>query len=540
MPNPVVIFEGTGGRATDHTLFGQVKKSIVNHADNVLHIDGVGANNRNYNPAQWHKTLWGRGWKNSANSAFEWLKGKLGDNPFMEVNLLGFSRGAVTAIALAWKLNKYLLNPSGTQVPVNIFAFDPIPGGQRDFQNAEDVVNAKGEDVTFNAYARNNLPPNVVRYYTVLFEGSKIKGPKCFWTPINPMGGKERKEIFLPGTHTGKNTKGTYYIIYSFIEEFCEKSKIIDNFEPFEGCVLVECYSEILHYAYFNNSAQSTFRNNIFVGRNRYRDHLFFVNNHHYDKFKEEFPKLADALNQFDSNVSIKPIDFNDIDCLDNIVTNEKHYHFTNLILFQNYLNFSPDYKNWAFCKYLSKADHAKGEALETYAFYRCDSLLVTPVHAAVKNAAISKLKLSYGNASLGRDDIPKMKDISEAEFKRVTKLSFLDQRKDQVKEVDNMLKLYENPERTKNQKERLIVAIALQVEEHLLTKPKSNRRNGVLALAAKILEKENVGGGRNSSDGNNLSSLSPNSSEDGELKRSSGTVVDNSIKNRNTGNFGN
>ena len=164
----------------------------------------------------------------------------------------------------------------------------------------------------------------------------------------------------------------------------------------------------------------------------------------------------------------------------------------------------------------------------------------MTPVHAAVKNAAISKLKLSYGNASLGRDDIPKMKDISEAEFKRVTKLSFLDQRKDQVKEVDNMLKLYEHPERTKNQKERLIVAIALQVEEHLLTKPTSNRRNGVLALAAKILEKENVGGGRNSSDGNNLSSLSPNSSEDGELKRSSGTVVDNSIKNRNTGNFGN
>ena len=526
MPNPVVIFEGTGCRATDSTLFGIVKQNIVNHADNVLHIDGVGANNRNYNPAQWHKTLWGRGWKNSANSAFEWLNGKLKDNSSMEVNLLGFSRGAVTAIALAWKLNKYLLNSRGTQVPVNIFAFDPIPGGQRDFQNAEDVVNSKGEDVTFNAYARNNLPPNVVRYYTVLFEGSKINGPKCFWTPINPMGGKERKEIFLPGTHTEGYTKGTFNIICSFIEEFCEKSKIIEKFEPYEGCVLVEYYSEILHCAYLNNSAQSTFRNNIFRGRNRYRDHLFFVNNHHYDLFKEEFPKLADALNQFNSNVSIKPIDFNDIEELKNIVTNEKHYHFTNLILFQNYLNFSPDYKNWAFCKYLPEADHAKGEALETYALYRCDSLLVTPVHAEVKNEAISKLKVSYGKASLGRNNIPKMKDITEAEFKRVTKLSFLDQRKDQVKEVDNMLKLYENPERTKNQKERLIVAIALQVEEHLLTKPTSNRRNGVLALAAKILEKENVGGGRNSS-------------EVGELKRSSGTVVDNSIKNRNTGNFG-
>ena len=353
------------------------------------------------------------------------------------------------------------------------------------------------------------------------------------------MGGKERKEIFLPGTHTGKNTRGAQCLVYSFIHKFCAKSNIKTNFPPFRDYELLDNYSEILHYAYFNNSAQSTFRNDIFRGRNRYRDHLFFVNEHHYDIFKEEYPKLADALNQFDSNVSIRPIDFNGIEELKNIITAKNLFRFTKIILFQNYLNFSPDYKNWAFCKYLSEADHAKGEALETYALYRCDSLLVTPVHAAVKNEAISKLKVSYGKASLGRNNIPKMKDISEAEFKRVTKLSFLDQRKDQVKEVDNMLKLYENPERTKNQKERLIVAIALQVEEHLLTKPTSNRRNGVLALAAKILEKENVGGVRNSSDGNNLSSLSPNSSEIGELKRSSGTVFDNSIKNRNTGNFG-
>ena len=537
MQNPVVLFEGTGCRATDDTLFGFIKRSI--HGNNVLHLDGAGANNSGLNPAQWHKQIYGRGWKNSANSAFEWLKGKLGDNPFMEVNLLGFSRGAVTAIALAWKLNKYLLNPRGTQVCVNIFAFDPIPGGQRDFKNAEDVVNSKGEDVTFNAYARNSLPPNVFRYYTILYEGSKINGPKCFWTPINPMGGKERKEIFLPGTHTGKNTRGAQCLVYSFIHKFCAKSNIKTNFPPFQDYELLDNYSEILHYAYFNNSAQSTFRNDIFRGRNRYRDHLFFVNEHHYDIFKEEYPKLADALNQFDSNVSIRPIDFYGIEELKNIITAKNLFRFTKIILFQNYLNFSPDYKNWAFCKYLSEADHAKGEALETYALYRCDSLLVTPVHAAVKNEAISKLKVSYGKASLGRNNIPKMKDISEAEFKRVTKLSFLDQRKDQVKEVDNMLKLYENPERTKNQKERLIVAIALQVEEHLLTKPTSNRRNGVLALAAKILEKENVGGVRNSSDGNNLSSLSPNSSEIGELKRSSGTVFDNSIKNRNTGNFG-
>ena len=543
MPNPVVIFEGTGGRATDNTFFGFVKSQIPNNKDNVYYVDGVGANNRDINPAQWHKTIWGRGWKKRANSAFEWLQDKLNDNPFMQVNLMGFSRGAVTAIALAWKLNKYLKRPNLLPVPVNIFAWDPIPGGQRDFKNAEDVVNDKGEAATFNALARVRLPPNVYRYHTILFEGSKITfSPKSFWTPINPQGGTDRKEFFFPGIHTGIATQGFKYLAFAFIKDFLAKSnvKINYNFTDYE---FIDYYSEILRFAYSNKSAQSDFRNNIFPGKNLFRDHLFFVNENHFNIFKGTFPNLAEALEEYVSPASVKAKDFNQTEELETICRYSEgaddYLKNTNTILFQNNLKFSANHKNWAFCKYISRADHASGEALETYAYYKCDSLLVTPVHAMVKKAAMDKLSHAYNQAAKGQ--VPQIRSISGAEFKRVTKLTFLDARKDQVKEVDGLLDLYDK-QATKNQKERLIVAIALQLEEHLRTKPRSDRRNGVLALAQKILEESGVGAGRNSSGGSQRSSLGRNSSEaGGELFRSSGVVGDNSIKsgNRNTGNFG-
>ncbi|MFN5288984.1 MAG: hypothetical protein ACK5E4_02705 [Planctomycetia bacterium] len=539
MLNPVVIFEGTGGRAADNTFFGFVKSQIPNNTDNVYYVDGVGANNWGINPAQWHKTIWGRGWKKRANSAFEWLQNKLKDNPFMQVNLMGFSRGAVTAIALAWKLNKYFKSPTGRSVALNIFAWDPIPGGQRDFKNAEDVVNDRGEAARFNALARFQLPPNVLRYHTILFEGSKTTWtPKSFWTPINPQGGQDRKEFFFPGIHTEGRPQGLQYLAFALIKDFLAKSniKISYNFTYYD---FIDYYSEILRFAYSNKSAQSDFRNNIFPGKNPFRDHLFFVNQNHFSIFKETFPNLAEALAEYGSSASIKAKDFNHTEELETIKEEDDLLKNTNTILFQNNLKFSANHKNWAFCKYISRPDHASGEALETYAYYRCDSLLVTPVHAAVKKAAMDKLSQVYNQAAKGQ--VPQMKDISEAEFKRVTKLTFLDSRKDQVKEVDNMLRLYENPQRTLNEKARLIVAIALQVEEHLRTKLTSDRRNGVLALAAKILEESGLSVGRNSSGGNNRSSLGRNSSEAGGLFRSSGEVANNSIKsgNRSTGTFG-
>jgi hypothetical protein len=496
MPNPVVIFEGTGARVGDSKVFNEIHDQIINQ-DNLCHIDGVGSI-KSISCKFIHQSLWGRGWKNNANKAFEWLKNKLNNNPFMEVNLVGFSRGAVTAIALAWKLNKHLKRPGGQPVPVHIFAWDPIPGGQRDFQNAEDVVDVdkNNQAAEFNVLARHKLPPNVSRYYTVLFEGSKTKfSPNSFWTPINPQGGKERKEIFLPGIHTGPNCEGNKNITSFYIQEFLKKSNVLLKNKNNSTLKIIDYYSNILYYTYTNKHALSNFRDGLFK-KNPYRNHLFFVNDHHYETFVKEFPKLAEALKVYDpvkNQGCVKAKDFNHTEELQKISEkcDQGELTFTDGILLANNLTFSPNHKGWGFCKFISEKRRNAiygDDIFDLYSRYKRSTLLVTPISPVIVNIAMGKLRKQYERAKAGTN-LPKITQLTEAEFKSVTKLTIFDARKEQVKEIDNLLKFYDENNPTVNEKLRLIVAIALQVEEHLRIKPTSNRRNGVLALAGKILQ---------------------------------------------------
>lgn len=66
-----------------------------------------------------------KNWNNNVNSAMDYIRQKHQENPNIEIEVVGWSRGAVTTYMLANKLEKEY-----PDIPVNILAIDPVPGPQ--------------------------------------------------------------------------------------------------------------------------------------------------------------------------------------------------------------------------------------------------------------------------------------------------------------------------------------------------------------------------------------------------------------------------
>jgi len=238
-----------------------------------------------------------------------------GTQPFT-LNLLGWSRGAVTCIRAAnWFADVYK-----KRVEINIFAFDPVPGGHLDLEDAR------------------RLGPQVKSYVSVLclddrrepFRPIDMTGPdrdrltlKSFDIELAllPMPGVHSTPLFFgsnQGSKNGINLHGcaevARYLAWKFLVD--KKTRLRpdgDNPERnFTARSLCEKYSEMMlnrdQYATqdgetrFNTYVQSWSQGHKPIERDVHRDRAqylrrgdgrFFLNEHHLTAFALTFPRLA-------------------------------------------------------------------------------------------------------------------------------------------------------------------------------------------------------------------------------------------------------
>ena len=238
-----------------------------------------------------------------------------GDQP-LTLNLLGWSRGAVTCIRAAnWFADVYK-----ERIQINIFACDPVPGGHLDLEDAR------------------RLGPQVKSYVSVLslddrrepFRPIDMTGPardRLTLTSSNielvllPVPGVHSTALFFGSNRDpkkGVNLHGcaevTRYLAWKFLAE--KKTRLrTDADNPtrnFTAKLLCEKYSEMMlnrkQYATqdgqtkFNTLIQSWAKGHTPIERDVHRDRelylrrgdgRFFLNEHHLTAFAIAFPRLA-------------------------------------------------------------------------------------------------------------------------------------------------------------------------------------------------------------------------------------------------------
>ena len=243
------------------------------HYVDYLILDGPGSGNLQENvkfitPKNYPKivgSLTGKGWENNVNQAIAVLKcevekKRIDNDPFLEtiletikerrqgnitkVNLIGWSRGAVTCYMMA---NAMFKDPKLKNIPVNIFAVDPVPG----------LLNASIERIILN----NNVINHIGVY--ALDERS------LFFNPILPLIKKSENHgtngtiITFPGrhatlvgnSHTSGASKGPDVleapgkIVRHLAEEFLkEHGTLLNNTLNYHPIDLLRLYDEMIKY----------------------------------------------------------------------------------------------------------------------------------------------------------------------------------------------------------------------------------------------------------------------------------------------------
>jgi hypothetical protein len=239
----------------------------------------------------------------------------MGDQPFT-LNLLGWSRGAVTCIRAAnWFADVYQ-----QRVQINVFACDPVPGGHLDLEDAR------------------RLGPQVKSYVSVLslddqrepFRPIDMTGPERDRLTLKssdielvllPMPGVHSTALFFGSNRESKNgvnlhgcAEVTRYLAWKFLSE--KKTRLnadADNpVRNFTAALLCEKYAEMMlnrkQYATqdgqtrFNTYVQSWSQGHTPIERDVHRDRelylrrgdgRFFLNEHHVTAFAAAFPRLA-------------------------------------------------------------------------------------------------------------------------------------------------------------------------------------------------------------------------------------------------------
>lgn len=143
----------------------------------------------------------GRGWASNVTMTLQWLWLQYYSQPFDTVNLAGWSRGGVTCIMIAHAMKE--AGFAGHGVTVNLFAFDPVPGGKGDF-----ATQGKDFDTTGKVGSPKQLPDIVRDYEAVLMEHvdkSFLVGGDSCWDCVSPAvvanDSTNKTEYPLPGQH---------------------------------------------------------------------------------------------------------------------------------------------------------------------------------------------------------------------------------------------------------------------------------------------------------------------------------------------------
>ena len=250
----------------------------------------------------------GSGVKCNINFAMEIFENQIPTHTVKTVNMIGWSRGAVTCIRLANKLVTKWPN-----LNINIFAVDPVVGGDKGFDEAKPD--------------NKNIPAQVKNLLVILATGEK----RTSFTPQDASllnAPASTNAIFLPmsGVHDTVAKVGTgnlthvSNVVFSmagqFLEKFGTTPAKAGNLKDIE---YLEQYSQMM----LNSAEYATIRSSKGVGikiQDRFTTKLFnfhrrdfvkalesyvmnpdfFINLHHRRCFKSVFPQLFTYL--FKSN----------------------------------------------------------------------------------------------------------------------------------------------------------------------------------------------------------------------------------------------
>jgi hypothetical protein len=239
----------------------------------------------------------GYGWEENVDHAVEVIQAiAMGSNPDWTrgittpaaINMAGWSRGAITCHMLAHAL---AVHPYLKTIPVNIFAFDPVPG----------PGNFKAEQVS--------LPSNVNHCSAVVMEDEcrQVMKPVTFDLGADEKSGKRFKTIPMPGAHNtavlwARSEVGTIgaALAHQFLTRHGTRLRNPLILTDVQYCELyAKVRMDLLKYRKMKGSALQrrllgTQARNV---ANNFRDTSYFINAHHARKFQKAFPALWRMLN---------------------------------------------------------------------------------------------------------------------------------------------------------------------------------------------------------------------------------------------------
>ncbi len=181
---PYIITEGVGGKGDPH-----MSKITFDEQKGVLFMhDGKKAGKTSRTGSRMRANALGKGVQQNIANIIELLRyyKALHNSVPTRINMIGWSRGAVTCIRLAYEL--FYNQPDYRHIPINIFAVDPVAGGGAD----------KEDQGSF-------LTPNVKKYLAVLAHGENRAAfcPKTKET-LHVVDSRQTQVAYIhfPGVHS--------------------------------------------------------------------------------------------------------------------------------------------------------------------------------------------------------------------------------------------------------------------------------------------------------------------------------------------------
>jgi hypothetical protein len=202
------------------------------------------------------------------------------------VNLVGWSRGGITCFMIAHALHE---QTATRHLPVNIFAFDPVPG-----------------PFNFDDPHKTSMPPNVQHYAAVLQEDESRFVMKPVALPLNEQGpGQTRVFYPMPGAHSAgvsrrKTDSGLVasYLAHQFLQQHGTGLTSAIQLSSRDLCELY-AHMRLDMIGNAKRSRGGLFRQ-LHSSRkeiiNEFRDTVYFINWHHAQHFQQTFPTVWQAM----------------------------------------------------------------------------------------------------------------------------------------------------------------------------------------------------------------------------------------------------
>jgi hypothetical protein len=281
---------GTGfHRDKTHELVANLATRTIGAENrNWMITDGPGSRGNVFSKVRGVVT--GHGWDENVAHTLAVIKADATTPAIGTVNMVGWSRGAITCGMTAHALAS---DPRTRHLRVNIFAIDPVPGPG----NLED---------------RNKitLPANVDHYTGIVMEDEarKIMKPISF-SPLMgapttaytflPMPGQHNTGVMRTRTEIGLIVAG---LAHEFLLDHGTLLRDPIDLRPRDYC---ELYAKVALTIddYHKLKGGSSFQRSRFPGLGKYKRQIvneyandFFINRHHVSQFVAAFPVISDLL----------------------------------------------------------------------------------------------------------------------------------------------------------------------------------------------------------------------------------------------------